>query len=133
MRRLSSIAAALLAASVLTPAAARADFPASAVRVTFRLHVAGRSDADSTYWVAYGPLGGRFGILRLMPRGNGLYSVTAALPSGRTIFTFLQAHGYISTAAGMQPGSGVTIARSVGPTTATRAAASTVHLHVPAG
>jgi hypothetical protein len=45
--------------------------------VHFRLHVVGRPSPGTTFWVAYGPLAGRFGIIRLHAAGSNMYEASA--------------------------------------------------------
>lgn len=83
---------------------------------TFRLRVVGDPARDTTFWVAYGPLAGRFGIVRLRERSFGVYAATARLSTtGRTDITFVAGHGVIHTRAGPAPGNPVVTIRTLGP------------------
>src|SRR5581483_4401461 len=64
--------------------------------VTFRLAVSGQVSPDLTFWVSYGPLTGRFGLLRLHEQLPGLYTASHAFPtSGRTIFAYMAGSGVL--------------------------------------
>jgi hypothetical protein len=91
----------------------------AAVAVTFRLHVSGKPASDTTFWVAYGPLAGRFGLVQLHPSGAGVYSATQTLPTqGRTTFAYLAGRGAIQSRFGPAPGDPVTIIQRIGPVSA---------------
>jgi hypothetical protein len=79
----------------------------------FRLRIAGKPDRQATYWVAYGPLNGTFGIIRLHASGNGLYSATNLLPRGHTSLAYIEGHGVIHTPFGPAPGNPVTTIRTI--------------------
>jgi hypothetical protein len=71
--------------------------------ITFRLHVTRQPSVGTTFWVAYGPLDGRFTILQL----NNTHRV---LPlRERTLVTFLTGKGAIHTRYGQEPGPPVTV------------------------
>lgn len=92
-----------------------------ATPVTFQLHVTGAHDPHMTFWVAYGPLDGRFGLIRLRSAGSDHYVASRVLPPGRTVFSYIAGTGTAQTRLGPAPGApAVTIAR-VGPATALRA------------
>src|SRR5436309_16104204 len=105
------LAAVLMLFAALSPAVAApthrvhsAERKALTVLKTFRLAVVGDSARDTTYWVAYGPLNGRFGIVRLHPAGLESFQGTASLPArGRTTFSFLQGQGSVHSRAGWGP------------------------------
>ena len=72
---------------------------------TFRLQVSGPVNAGATFWVAYGPLAGKWGLVHLRPIGNGVYQSTAHLPGqGRTTFSYIQGQGTVDTRLGLAPG-----------------------------
>jgi hypothetical protein len=97
-----TVAIALFVAA-LTPARAQRSPIAVA---TFRLQVAGSIAPGTTFWVAYGPVNGHFGIVRL--RGaNGTYSAKERVPAGRTTVAYLAGHGTMKTRFGVAPGNPV--------------------------
>jgi hypothetical protein len=126
MRRMMSHIAApvLLAAALLSPASAFAGSsrfsPHSHLRqepVTFRLVVPGNVASAMTFWVAYGPLAGHFGIIQLMPKGNNTFSTRVTLPvQGRATFTYLAAFGRLKTPMGYVPRRGGVTIKTLGPT-----------------
>lgn len=82
----------------------------------FRLRVVGPVEARATFWVAYGPLAGRFGIVQLRKEADGLYVANASLPAaGRTVLTYLEGTGAVQTPMGNAPGNPVTTIKTVGP------------------
>lgn len=99
----------------------------------FRLQVTGKPAAGTTFWVAYGPLAGRFGVVRLLPHGAGVYSAWNLLPEGRTTFVFLAGQGTVQTKAGAEPGGMPTTISLIGPTTAAAVGHMTVHWQAPLG
>jgi hypothetical protein len=126
MRRmmLHMAAPVLLAAALFSPGSAFAGSsriaPHSHMRqvpVTFRLVVPGSVASTMTFWVAYGPLAGHFGIIQLVPKGNNTYSTRVTLPAqGRTTFTYLAAFGRIKTRMGYVPRRGDVTIKTLGPT-----------------
>src|SRR5438270_13637329 len=55
------------------------------VTVTFRLTVVGQIVPGQTFWVAYGPLDGHFGIFQLHQTSRGSYAASQQFPAdGRT-------------------------------------------------
>lgn len=108
----------LAAASSTTWAWARTAPPLAhhpGARSTFRLSVDGPVSPDDTFWVAYGPLAGTWGIVRLHAAGTNLFEVQVALPRGRTVFSFIEGRGVLHTRLGAVPGNPVTTIRQVGP------------------
>ena len=101
--------------------------------VTFRLEVAGHPAVHATFWVAYGPLAGRFGLIQLRDRGGGLYTASATLSSGRTIFAFLEGFGVEHTRLGDVPGAPTYTIREVGPMSVPGKPLPTIRWHVPLG
>jgi hypothetical protein len=134
MRRIPLFLALFVLAAVLPTEAGTADAATSGYRlVTFQLHVNGPHDPRMTFWVAYGPLGGRFGLIQLHSAGTDHYIARRALPSGQTVFSYVAGTGTVQTRQGRAPGyPSVTIAR-VGPTTAARAAQSPMVWQAPLG
>lgn len=130
----------LAAAAVLTtvlfsdPAAAsqQPSRPAAAL-TTFRLQVAGAPDPGATYWIAYGPLAGKFGIVQLHPRSHGVYTASLQLPTnGKTVFSYIAGHGVVHTRMGVEPGSPVLTVRQFGPTSVWPHGIPSVRWHPPA-
>ena len=136
---LASIVALFLFAPACSRAAAQSTHevrvrPAAAVVQSFRLQVDGEVGAKATFWVAYGPLAGHFGLIRLHPVGANLYSATVRLPgSGRTQFAYLRGNGVVRTPQGQAPGDPVTTIRLIGPVSVPRVALPTVQWQAPVG
>lgn len=141
MRRLlpMGIAAAILLASFSPVAAAPAhhNHPQArppAIAVTFRLRVSGTPDAEVTFWVAYGPLAGRFGLVQLHAACRGLYAAVDHLPAhSRTTFAYLEAQSTVQTRFGTAPGSPTVTIRRIGPVAVTGTHLPVVHWQMPVG
>ncbi|GAC1331995.1 MAG: hypothetical protein NVS2B16_28230 [Chloroflexota bacterium] len=119
-------------ASASTHRQARAQ--ASTVPVTFRLRAADAPSTDTTFWVAYGPVGGRFGIARLHAAGNHMYTARVLMPiNARSIFAYLAGHGSITTRFGPAPGDPVQTVKQVGPVAVVRLRSVTTEWHAPIG
>lgn len=104
------------------------------VMATFRLHVVGQPAAHMTFWVAYGPLGDRWGLVRLHARDPATYTATRSLPAtGRTIFAYLAGSGAHASRAGPVPGDPVVTIRLIGPTSVARVGSMTVQWQIPIG
>ena len=117
-----------------THAASRPAAHTRMTTVTFRLHAAARPTPGTTFWVAYGPLDDQWGIVRLLPQGNRLYTASRTLPADeRTTFSYLMSSGVVRTRFGPEPQGPVVTVRRVGPITAARAARATVEWHPAAG
>ncbi|HEX6510406.1 MAG TPA: hypothetical protein VF221_22485 [Chloroflexota bacterium] len=102
--------------------------------VTFRLRVRGMPPRGTTFWVAYGPLCGHFGVIELQPAGPRLYEATRRLPArGRTTLAYLSAVGHIKTRFGLAPGNPVTTIHLAGPGPLARLARPTIEWQVPVG
>ena len=100
----------------------------------FRLQVRGVPADHTTFWVAYGPLNGRFGVVQMKPSGQGWYSAQARLPrNGRTVFAFLAAQGVVHTRLGPEPGSPVVTIRRVGQIAVGQQGPVTVSWQAPVG
>lgn len=99
----------------------------------FHLHVSGTPDAHMTYWVAYGPLQGRFGVMQLHAVGAGQYSVQRSLPDGTTNLTFLAGIGSVHTRAGDAPGNPVVTIRTLTFVSIQGCALPTVEWQAPVG
>jgi hypothetical protein len=105
-----ALAGALLL-SLLSPAAAKSvpiGHSASTILKTFRLQVSGDPAAGTTFWVAYGPLAGRFGIFQLHAAGHLLYTATRRLSTtGHTTFAYVAGQGTVKARFGLAPGNPV--------------------------
>lgn len=130
-------AAALLVLSLALAAPADAQTPIRTVRQPvgslFRLSVRGAVDPADTFWVAYGPLAGKWGIVQLHSAGNGLYVAHVTLPAGRSVFSFIQGRGVMHTRLGAVPGNPVTTIRQIGPMSVPRGAFPLVVWQEPMG
>jgi hypothetical protein len=138
---------AIVAVLALTVALAAPPLPGSAARVPagatrtesirlaeFRLHVEGRVPQDATFWVAYGPLGGHFGLMRLRAVGRSDFEVRERLPAtGSTIFAYISGHGAVRTRLGWVPGGPVTTIRRIGPVALAHLSLPTVQWRPPLG
>ena len=106
---------ALGAASSSSVSARTSGTHARTVVATFRLQVSGHPEAATTFWVAWGPLGGHFGLVELRSQGSGRYAASAVLPAqGRTIFAYLAGHGVTQTRLGPVPGDPVLTIKTTG-------------------
>jgi len=115
-------------------AASRPIVHAAEAQLLFRLQVSGPRDPSATYWVAYGPLHGRFGIKRLQPVANGLFEASQRLsPRTRTVFAYVAGHGAIKTRAGLAPGNPVVTIRVFGPAVIAPAGLPLVRWNTPIG
>jgi hypothetical protein len=100
----------------------------------FRLHVAGQADPRTTYWVAYGPLAGTWGIVRLHAAGHGLEIGSRALPAkGTTTFDYVAGQGVVHTKLGPAPGNPVYTIAQIGPTSPMAITRHTVEWQAPVG
>lgn len=136
MRRLSAIVLGvfLLLATGATVLAHPLGRHARFVATDFRLHVAGHVARGTTFWVAYGPLDGKFAILRLRSVGNGIFVRRSSLPIGaRATYTYVMGHGALHTRLGQEPGNPVVTIRTVGPLTVRQAPLPAVQWHAPIG
>jgi hypothetical protein len=101
---------------------------------TFSLAVAGTPDKGTTFWVAHGPLAGRFGVSQLKPHGNHIYSARVILPAnGVTTFNYLAAQGTEVVHGTPQPGGAVVAIRTMESVTAAMASQRVIHWSVPLG
>jgi hypothetical protein len=108
--------------------------PGARVNVAFRIHVSGKFPGDATFWVAYGPLAGRFWLVRLHKTFRGTFGTQRSLPSaGTSSFTYLVGRGSVSTPAGPAPGNPVTVIRTLGPVSVEQLARARIAWHLPAG
>lgn len=106
--------------------------PPTASRV-FRLSVDGPVAPSDTFWVAYGPLAGTWGIVRMHATSSKLFVAKITLPRGRTVFSFIEGRGVMHTRLGAVPGNPVITIRQVGSTTSTGPVFPLVVWHVPIG
>lgn len=89
----------------------------STVPVTFRMQVDAGAQSGRTFWVAFGPVAGRFWLIRLHHNG-GAFTATADLPAGtRTVFSYIAGNGTAQAKMGTVPGNPVVTVRQVGPVT----------------
>jgi hypothetical protein len=131
-----ALAAALLLSFVSPAAAEGVPIGATAPTIlkTFRLQVTGRPPAGTTFWVAYGPLAGRFGIIQLRPAGRALYVATRRLPAhGRTTFVYIAGHGTIRARFGPAPGNPVATIQVLNAMPVSRETLPVVQYQVPLG
>lgn len=103
-------------------------------QVRFQLHVTGKHTRGATYWVAYGPIGGHFGVIRLVRASSGLYTAVRDFPLGaRGEFTYLAAVGQVNTPAGPAPARDIVTIRTTGIMSLRAGAVSTVTWSGPTG
>ena len=101
---------------------------------TFRISVSGSPAKDTTFWVAHGPLNGRFGVIRLHRESGHSYAARITLPSNETTsFTYLTAQGVQWVHGLPQPAGTVTVIRTLDSVTASAAAAQAIHWSIPLG
>lgn len=99
----------------------------------FRLKVDGPVAPSDTFWVAFGPLRGLWGIIQLHTTGSKLYVASASLPRGRTLFSFIQGRGIMHSRLGAVPGNPIMTIRQIGPTLASGGAFPLIVWHEPIG
>jgi hypothetical protein len=133
---LISVAASILLIGLLSPVdahgAANSVGQVRTVVTTFRLHVIGRPAAHATFWVAFGPLADRWGLIQLHAAGGGTYTATQSLPAvGRTIFAYLAGQGVLTTQMGRAHGNPVVTIRRIGPVSASQVGATIVSWREP--
>lgn len=91
------------------------------VPVSFRIQVAGRPQPGTTFWVAYGPTAGAFGIVQLKPQGSSMWGASKRLPAdARVDLAYLAGRGVIHTRFGPAPRDPVTVIRHLPPTPVSR-------------
>lgn len=133
---LALIGALVLSAASLSSASAapRAGAPTSSFITIFRLHVIGQADPRTTYWVSYGPLAGKWGIVRLHTARHGLQIGSRALPAkGTTTFAYIAGQGVVHTKLGPAPGNPVVTIKLIGPTSPMAVTRQTVQWQAPVG
>jgi hypothetical protein len=102
--------------------------------MTFRLAVHGRPPSRATFWVAYGPLAGRFGIVQMHGSRSGQYAATIRAPEGaQSTFAVVTGVGRIWTRAGWQPGNPVAVIRLLGRLAVRAGPVALVQWSVPVG
>ena len=129
------LALSLMAPEIASPVhAAGGQAHVRTVAMTFRLHVVGNLDQNATYWVAYGPIDGQFGLVRLQVAGSERYQAVRRVAIGaRSVFAFLEGQGTIRTRFGPAPGNPVVTIKRLGPMTVGSAGISDVRWRAPAG
>jgi hypothetical protein len=129
------VASALLTIGLSASPAMASQSPArpAVALTTFRLQVTGTSDPGATYWIAYGPLAGKFGIAQLHQRSRGVYTASLQLPTnGKSVFSYMVGHGAVHTRLGVEPGGPVLTVRQFGPTSVWPHGIPAVRWHPPA-
>lgn len=77
----------------------------STVAVKFHLHVSGTVAPNATFWLAYGPVAGRFGVIRLKAQSPGNYVARQSLPAGsHGVFAYIMGLGTMHSREGAGPG-----------------------------
>lgn len=118
-RTVSLAASIVLSAALLFPVATWANGRNALVldprvRVVFRLQVSGRPTSHATFWVAYGPTAGKFGIVRLKASSNSTWLASQRLVTGaRLNLVYLMGQGSVQTRFGVAPGNPVVTIRRV--------------------
>lgn len=142
MKRCNSLIAMICAVAVLFPLAGRVQartqpgMGTATVLETFRLQISGSPETGTTFWVAYGPLAGHFGVIQLHRSAAGKYVAQQRLPArGRTVFAYLGGQGVMQTRLGVAPGNPVITIRRIGPVTLSSAQRSlpVVQWYAPVG
>jgi len=107
----------------------------STVTVTFRLNLETRPASGTTFWVSYGPVDGRFGILRLTKLSDTRLSGALSVPTGeRANFFYIAGHGTMRVPhLGVAPGNPVYTIREIGPVTVERRASFSADWRAPVG
>lgn len=86
------------------------------VQTAFHLQAPAAFSSGATFWVAYGPVGGKFGIVRLHHAASGQFVASARFPAGsRATFYYIQGQGVIHTRAGAAPGNPISTLGHQGP------------------
>jgi hypothetical protein len=102
-------------ASYASAGAALASVP-RLVETAFHVQVPGAVPPGTTLWVAYGPVAGKFGIIRLHRDPSGQFVASGRFPAGtRATFYYIRGHGTIPTRAGAMPGNPVRTLGHQGP------------------
>lgn len=103
-------------------------------RVTFTLIVTGEPAPNLSYWVAHGPIDGRFGVIQLHPVGTNSFSASVTLPAlAKTVFTYLASTGRQVLHGQKQPAGTIVTIKSMEHVTAETAAFKIMHWSAPLG
>ena len=106
----------------------------SLVRTSFHLQVSSNFSPSATFWIAYGPLGGRFGLIRLHRAGDGRFVAAGWFPSGaRADFYYIEGQGTMRTKEGVVPGNPVRTVGHAGPLIIGHHPVPVLRLSAPAG
>lgn len=99
---------------------------------TFRILVNGSVSRNATFWLAYGPVAGTFGVVQLLQTSPGVYEASRTFPAGsHGVVAFLEGHGIMQTRAGKVPGNPVTVIRRTASIPLTTSAIMTVKWTAP--
>lgn len=94
----------------------------------------GAADTSSTFWVAYGPVKGRFYIVQLHAPDGHNYKATRQLPlRARATFTYLTSAGRIHTRIGWVPAGRTTTITQQGPVLISPTQPTVVQWQAPVG
>lgn len=86
------------------------------VSTAFHVRLPAGISPGTTIWVAYGPVAGKFGIIRMHSISPRQYAASAKLPRGsRATFYYVEGQGTIHTRAGLAPGNPTRTLGRVGP------------------
>lgn len=86
------------------------------VQTAFHVQVPTTVPSRMTFWVAYGPVAGKFGIVRLHRASSREFVASARFPAGsRATFYYIEGRGSIQTRSGAAPGNPVTTLGHQGP------------------
>lgn len=104
------------------------------IRTSFHLQAAPNLPKTTTFWVAYGPLAGKFGLVRLHSVGPGRFVGSRRFPAGaRADFAYIEGQGTMRTKEGIVPGNPVHTVGHVGPLVVGRQPIPLLRLAAPAG
>ncbi|GAC1473180.1 MAG: hypothetical protein PVSMB7_26790 [Chloroflexota bacterium] len=105
----------------------------TSVPVTFHLQIAGTPTKSTTFWVAWGPSGGGFGIVQLHRSGR-YFTADHRFPVGARVgLSYIEGHGVMSTRFGPAPGNPVRTIRTLAPTSAAQLTHAVVRYQSPVG
>lgn len=100
----------------------------------FALRIPTKPAAHATYWVAYGPVAGRFSVKRMTAAGTRSFALNLRLPIGaRSTFVYLKGNGVIHTRFGPAPGNPVRTLGQQGPTRVHGGMRASFRYHAPQG
>jgi hypothetical protein len=104
------------------------------VRTSFHLQASSSLPPATTLWVSYGPVDGKFGLIRLHNTGNGRFAAAGWFPSGvRADFYYIEGHGVMRTKQGLVPGNPVRTVGHAGPLVIGSRPVPLLRLSAPAG